>query len=183
MIYSAEVEDCESLDPVTLFLRGQARYALQDGFAASPVFWLDCFRDGLLWRGGFPHRGSSESCLQAWLGPFIQGRDEYGAESGHLAGPATCALTHTPQGATARGRSEGADARGSAVGERPKAAETAEARPRDDFYDGNSRPAWAQLSCRCRNPTLAPVKWGHGCGPRADRPPAGWVRPISVFTM
>ena len=50
MIYSAEVEDCESLDPVTLFLRGQARYALQDGFAASPVFWLDCFRDGLLWR-------------------------------------------------------------------------------------------------------------------------------------
>ena len=38
MIYSAEVEDCESLDPVTLFLRGQARYALQDGFAASPVF-------------------------------------------------------------------------------------------------------------------------------------------------
>jgi hypothetical protein len=50
MIYSAEVEDCESLDPATLFLRGQARYALQDGFATSAVFWLDCFRDGLLWR-------------------------------------------------------------------------------------------------------------------------------------
>jgi hypothetical protein len=50
MIYSARVEGCESLDPATVLLRGQARYALDRGLATSAVHWLDRFRDGMLWR-------------------------------------------------------------------------------------------------------------------------------------
>ena len=50
MIYSAEVERCEVLDSATLLLRGQARYALEHGLSTSTVYWLDSFRDGLLWR-------------------------------------------------------------------------------------------------------------------------------------
>jgi hypothetical protein len=50
MIYSAEIERCETLDPRTLLLRGQARYAVDRGLSHSTVYWLDTFRDGLLWR-------------------------------------------------------------------------------------------------------------------------------------
>jgi hypothetical protein len=50
-LYSAEVERCESLDEDTLLVFGQARYALQEGGVAhSSVWWVDRFRDGLLWR-------------------------------------------------------------------------------------------------------------------------------------
>ena len=48
--YSAEVEQCEALDSATLLLRGQARYAVEQGISHSTVYWLDSFRDGLLWR-------------------------------------------------------------------------------------------------------------------------------------
>jgi hypothetical protein len=50
MIYSAEIERCEALDPTTLLLRAQARYAIDRGLSHSTVFWLDSFRDQLLWR-------------------------------------------------------------------------------------------------------------------------------------
>ena len=50
MIYSAEIEACEVLAPATLLLRGQARYAVEGGLAHSTVYWLDGFRDQLLWR-------------------------------------------------------------------------------------------------------------------------------------
>jgi hypothetical protein len=46
MIYSAEIERWEALDPTTLLLRGQARYAVERGLS----YWLDSFRDRLLWR-------------------------------------------------------------------------------------------------------------------------------------
>ena len=50
-IYQAEVEQCELLSRDILFVRGQARYALDDsGVGVSRVWWLDEFRDGLLWR-------------------------------------------------------------------------------------------------------------------------------------
>jgi hypothetical protein len=52
MIYSAEIERCEALDPTTLLLRGQARYAVDRGLSHSTVYWLDSFRDQLLWRVG-----------------------------------------------------------------------------------------------------------------------------------
>lgn len=50
MIYSAEVERCEVLDPTTLLLRGHARYPVEGGLSHSTVYWLDSFRDQLLWR-------------------------------------------------------------------------------------------------------------------------------------
>jgi hypothetical protein len=50
-IYQAEVEQCELLSDDILLIRGQARYALDDsGVGVSRVWWLDEFRDGLLWR-------------------------------------------------------------------------------------------------------------------------------------
>jgi hypothetical protein len=50
-IYHAEVERCELLDDDVLLVIGQARYALADnGIGVSRVWWLDEFRDGLLWR-------------------------------------------------------------------------------------------------------------------------------------
>jgi hypothetical protein len=50
-IYQAEVELCELLSDDILLVRGQARYALDDGgVCVSRVLWLDEFRDGLLWR-------------------------------------------------------------------------------------------------------------------------------------
>jgi len=50
-IYQAEVERCELVGPDILLVRGQARYALDDGgVGVSRVWWLDEFRDGLLWR-------------------------------------------------------------------------------------------------------------------------------------
>lgn len=50
MIYRATVDRCEALDETTLLLRGQARYALDQGVGHSTVFWVDEFRDGRLWR-------------------------------------------------------------------------------------------------------------------------------------
>ena len=50
MIYSATVDRCELLDDAALLLRGQARYAMDQGIGHSTVYWVDEFRDGLLWR-------------------------------------------------------------------------------------------------------------------------------------
>jgi hypothetical protein len=49
-IYQAEVERCELLGDNVLLVTGQARYALDRGIGVSRVWWLDEFRDGLLWR-------------------------------------------------------------------------------------------------------------------------------------
>jgi hypothetical protein len=50
-LYSAKVERCQPLDEDTLLVCGHARYALeQGGVAHSSVWWVDRFRDGLLWR-------------------------------------------------------------------------------------------------------------------------------------
>jgi hypothetical protein len=49
--HRAHIERDEWLDGSVLFLSGQARYAHQDGgISNSRVWWLDEFRDGLLWR-------------------------------------------------------------------------------------------------------------------------------------
>lgn len=49
--YSGEVHDCRPIDDRKLVVSGQARYALErGGFSCSRVWWLDEFRDGLLWR-------------------------------------------------------------------------------------------------------------------------------------
>lgn len=50
MVYSATVERCEGVGPDTLLLCGRARYATDRGVGDSAVFWIDEFRDGLLWR-------------------------------------------------------------------------------------------------------------------------------------
>ena len=51
LLYGAQVDACDWLDEHTLIVRGQARYALADrGLTHSTVWWLDEFRDGLLWR-------------------------------------------------------------------------------------------------------------------------------------
>ena len=51
MIYSAEVKSCEWLDEDTLLLRGNARYSVGDrGLSHSTIWWLDKFREGLLFQ-------------------------------------------------------------------------------------------------------------------------------------
>jgi hypothetical protein len=70
MIYSAEIERCEALDPTTLLLRGQARYAAERGLSHSTVYWLDSFRDGLLWRvGAFRNQAVARAAYEAHLAP------------------------------------------------------------------------------------------------------------------
>jgi hypothetical protein len=49
--HRAHIERAEWLADGVLFLSGQARYARQDGgISNSRVWWLDEFRDGVLWR-------------------------------------------------------------------------------------------------------------------------------------
>jgi hypothetical protein len=49
--HSAYIDRVEWLDDGALLLTGQARYAHPDGgIASSRVWWIDEFRDGLLWR-------------------------------------------------------------------------------------------------------------------------------------
>jgi hypothetical protein len=66
-IYQAEVERCEVVIPDVLFVRGQARYALDDnGIGVSRVWWLDEFREGLLWRvQGFRTEGPARAARDA----------------------------------------------------------------------------------------------------------------------
>jgi hypothetical protein len=70
MIYSAEIEHCEALDPTTLRLRGQARYPLERGLAHSTVYWIDCFRDQLLWRvTAFRKEAEARAAYEAHVAP------------------------------------------------------------------------------------------------------------------
>jgi hypothetical protein len=70
MIYSAEIERCEALDPTTFLLRGQARYAVERGLSHSTVYWLDSFADGLLWRvGAFRKEAAAKAAYEAVLAP------------------------------------------------------------------------------------------------------------------
>jgi len=49
--YRAAVRSCEWLDASTLLVSGWVRHALErGGFSEGSVWWLDEFRDGLLWR-------------------------------------------------------------------------------------------------------------------------------------
>lgn len=49
--HRAHIERVEWLDDNVVFLSGQARYAGSNGgISNSRVWWLDEFRDGLLWR-------------------------------------------------------------------------------------------------------------------------------------
>ncbi|HEY7018524.1 MAG TPA: hypothetical protein VH816_07905 [Gaiellaceae bacterium] len=51
VIYSARVERHEWLDETTLLVRGQVRYAVAErGVTQATIWWIDEFRDGLLWR-------------------------------------------------------------------------------------------------------------------------------------
>jgi hypothetical protein len=51
VLYDATVESLEWLDPDTLLVRGQVRYAAEErGVAHTRIWWIDEFRDGLLWR-------------------------------------------------------------------------------------------------------------------------------------
>jgi len=51
LLYSARVERSDWLDDHTLLVRGQVRYAAEDsGIIQSTMYWVDEFRDGLLWR-------------------------------------------------------------------------------------------------------------------------------------
>jgi hypothetical protein len=63
-LYSATVESFEWLDEATVLVCGQARYATEDGgWAVSRVWWLDQFRDDLLWR---VRASTDESDAHAW---------------------------------------------------------------------------------------------------------------------
>jgi len=62
-VYQAEVDRCEALGRDVLLVGGQARYALDDnGVGVSRVWWLDEFRDGVLWR---VHAFRSEASARA----------------------------------------------------------------------------------------------------------------------
>ena len=51
LLYSARVEGSDWLDDHTLLVRGQVRYAEEEsGLTQSAIWWVDQFRDGLLWR-------------------------------------------------------------------------------------------------------------------------------------
>jgi hypothetical protein len=51
LLHSARVERFEWLDDHTLLVRGQVGYAAEvSGVVQSTIWWVDEFRDGLLWR-------------------------------------------------------------------------------------------------------------------------------------
>ena len=51
LLYSARVDRFDWLDDHTLLVRGEVRYAEQEGgLVQSTIWWVDQFRDGLLWR-------------------------------------------------------------------------------------------------------------------------------------
>ena len=54
-VYMGNVDRYELLDESTLLVSGRARVAVAGGYLDWRVFWLDVFRDGLLWRvSAFP---------------------------------------------------------------------------------------------------------------------------------
>jgi ketosteroid isomerase-like protein len=63
-LYSGTVETFEWLDETTVLVCGQARYVTQaGGCTVSRVWWVDQFRDNLLWRA---HAFTNESDARAW---------------------------------------------------------------------------------------------------------------------
>ena len=51
LLYSARVEGLDWLDDHTLLVFGQVRYAEREGgLVQSTIWWLDQFRDDMLWR-------------------------------------------------------------------------------------------------------------------------------------
>ncbi len=63
-LYSGKVETFEWLDETTVLVCGQARYVTQaGGCAVSRVWWVDEFRDNLLW---IVHAFTIESDARAW---------------------------------------------------------------------------------------------------------------------
>ena len=63
-LYSGTVETFEWLDETTVLVCGQARYVTDaGGCAVSRVWWVDQFRDNLLWR---VHAFTNESEARAW---------------------------------------------------------------------------------------------------------------------
>jgi len=67
LLYSARVEGADWLDDHTLLVRGQVRYAEQEGgLIQSTIWWVDQFRDGLLWRvQAFRNEASARSAHRA----------------------------------------------------------------------------------------------------------------------
>ena len=59
--YRAAVRWCEWLDEDTLLVSGRVRHALErGGFSEGSVWWLDEFRDGVVWRvQGFKHEADA----------------------------------------------------------------------------------------------------------------------------
>ena len=66
--HSAQVERVEWLDDATLLLAGQARYAAENGgISTSRVWWVDSFREGLLWRvGAFMSEAAARQAYETW---------------------------------------------------------------------------------------------------------------------
>jgi hypothetical protein len=52
LVWRVRIDDCEWLDPSTLLLRGAARFREEGSgrMIQADVWWLDEFREGLLWR-------------------------------------------------------------------------------------------------------------------------------------
>jgi hypothetical protein len=67
LLYSARVERSDWLDDQTLLVRGQVRYAAEEsGIIQSTIYWIDEFRDGLLWRArAFKDEASARSAHEA----------------------------------------------------------------------------------------------------------------------
>ena len=73
--YRAAVRSCEWLDGRTLLVSGWVRHALErGGFSEGAVWWLDEFRDDLLWRvQGFKYEADARAAF-ARRGPVSPGR-------------------------------------------------------------------------------------------------------------
>jgi hypothetical protein len=50
LLFRATISSLEWLDEVTVLASGYARYPRDPGWAESAVWWLNEFRDGMLWR-------------------------------------------------------------------------------------------------------------------------------------
>jgi hypothetical protein len=69
--YRAAVRSCEWLDAETLLVSGWVRHALErGGFSGGTVWWLDEFRDRVLWRvQGFKREAEARAAFASGSTP------------------------------------------------------------------------------------------------------------------
>ena len=71
-VYMGYVDRYELLDETSLLISGRARVAVANGYLDSTVFWVDVFRNGLLWRvSAFPSPEEARDGFDAGQTPGV----------------------------------------------------------------------------------------------------------------